>query len=110
MSSGTRLRFTSALGVGAVRHKLTLKRNDLVPTETGGRAEGFDPFFMAELGAQYNAGHVLLELDLVAFLDGANSLTGKLDANGNAKVFGDSPGALPMLGAGLRVGWGEWKP
>jgi hypothetical protein len=108
MSSGSRLRFTATLGVGAVRHKLHLARLD--ESKPGGDAEGFDPFFMAELGAQYNAGHVLLELCLVAFLDGASNLNGRLDGGEDTPVFGDHAGALPMLGAGLRVGWGEWRP
>jgi tetratricopeptide (TPR) repeat protein len=99
MSSGRRLRFSSTLGVGAVRHKVQIDSPQNNPEIQPIREAGIDPYFMAEVGAQYNLGHILLELNLVAFIDGASNIGGNLFSTG-----------LPMLGLGLRGGWSEWKP
>jgi hypothetical protein len=109
MSKGEKLRFAGALGVGAVRHTLTL---EAMPDDNADRtAKGLDPYFMAELGLQYNWGHILLGLDLVAIIDGAKNVRGKLEPGGEeVAAFGDNPGGLPMIGAGIRGGWSEWTP
>ena len=101
MSSGQSWRFTSTAGVGAVQHTFRL-----LPTDEGGsarKAKGVDPYFLLELGAQLNLGHVLLELCAVAFIDGTTNIRYS-DASG--------PGfnGLRMLGLGLRAGFSEWRP
>jgi hypothetical protein len=102
MSSGRKLRFSSTLGVGAVRHKVVIEPSATDATTGQIKAAGIDPYFMAEVGAQYNWGHILLELNLVAFIDGASNVK-----DGNDPLFS---AGLPMLGLGLRGGWSEWKP
>jgi len=96
MSSGERVRFTSTLGIGAVRHVLKVEGQP--------ERKGNDPYFLVELGAQFNFGHVLLEADVLLFIDGTQQIR---DEEG--PVFGEDSG-LRMLGLGLRGGWGEWKP
>ncbi len=114
MSGGDNLRFTSSLGAGAVRHQLELKKPDpndpdkdlaLAP----GEAKGWDPYFMLEVGAQYNWGHVLLELDVIILLDGASNTVGSFSDGKSWEPFADTGGLL-MGGLGLRVGWSEWTP
>lgn len=114
MSGGEKLRFTSTLGAGAVRHQLELGKpkaddpnaNLALPA---GEAKGWDPYFMLEVGAQYNWGHVLLELDLLVLLDGASNTVGSFSGGTSWEPFADTGGLL-MGGLGLRVGWSEWTP
>jgi hypothetical protein len=106
MSGGERLRFTSSVGVGAVRHRLELPPND---SNLQGEAKGTDPYFLLEIGIQFNFGHLLAEADLVAYIDGTRGIRGDLDTQGDRAVFGDDTG-LRMLGVGLRAGWSEWQP
>jgi len=112
MSSAERLRFVSTLGVGTVRHHLQFDEPSAGSSLDcqGNDCQGFDPYFLAELGAQLNLGHILLELDALLFVDGVRSVRGSL-GNGESKaVFGENTGGLRMIGLGLKGGWGEWKP
>lgn len=114
MSGGETIRFTSTLGVGAVRHQLELDavsdsdvdRSSAVP---GGKAKGWDPYFLLEVGIQYNWGHVLLELDGLTFIDGASNVKGSDDLGDSWAPYSDT-GGLFMAGIGLRAGWSEWTP
>jgi hypothetical protein len=102
MSGGERVRFTSALGVGAVRHKVEIE------PKSGARprsAEGIDVYFLIELGIQMNFGHFLAEADFIGFIDTAGNTVGAQDE----AVFGDDK-VLFVGGLGLRGGWSEWKP
>jgi hypothetical protein len=114
MSAGQSLRFSSVIGAGAVRHEIDLDPAD--PTEAGaseaipgGNAKGWDPYFLVEVGAQYNISHVVLELCGLVFIDGASNAKGNGDDGRSWTPFEDS-GGLVMGGLGLRVGWTEWKP
>ena len=114
MSGGDKLRFTSTLGAGAVRHQLELAEADQNDPEKdlallAGEAKGWDPYFMLEVGAQYNWGHVLLELDVIILLDGASNTVGSFSDGKDWEPFADTGGLL-MGGLGLRVGWSEWTP
>lgn len=114
-SGGEIIRFTSALGLGAVQHKVTFKDitangvdvSTVPPKDTV--ASGWDPYLLLEIGVQFNLGHVLLEADAVADIDQASSIHYGTtypyrDADGTGK------GGVRMLGIGLRAGWSEWAP
>jgi tetratricopeptide (TPR) repeat protein len=107
LSSGKKLRFTSTLGIGAVRHKVVLQAVE-EPRADKVEVQAVDPYFMAEVGAQYNWGRLLLEANVMAFIDGATNLRGRV--RDGDPVFDDEGGGLPMIGVGLRGGWSEWKP
>lgn len=114
LSSGDTLRFTSTFGAGAVRHQLTLDppKGDadiLAVAVPGGEANGWDPYFMLEVGAQYNWGHVLLELNVSVFLDGASNTRGRF-SDGSTWAPYEETGGILMGGLGLRAGWSEWTP
>lgn len=113
MSSGESIRFTSTLGVGAVRHLLTMDapsaEDASLGAPAGGEAKGWDPYFLLEVGAQLNAGHILLELNGLVFIDGASNVRGERDDGSDWRPFADTGGLL-MGGIGLRGGWSEWRP
>lgn len=114
MSAGESLRFTSVIGAGAVRHEIDLDARDQKETgweeaTPGGNAKGWDPYFLVEVGIQYNWGHVLLELCGLMFIDGASNAQGH-DENGKPWTPFEDTGGLLMGGIGLRGGWSEWKP
>lgn len=114
MSAGEKLRFTSVVGTGAVRHEIDLTpadKNDPDYSQAmpGGNAKGWDPYFLLEVGVQYNWSHVLLELDGLVFIDGASNAKGHDDSGKSWQPFQDTGGLL-MGGIGLRGGWSEWKP
>ena len=111
MSAGESLRFTSVVGAGAVRHEIDLDppSEDGVSKVPGGNAKGWDPYFLVEVGAQYNLSHVVFELCGLVFIDGASSAKGNGDDGRTWTPFEDT-GGLIMGGIGLRVGWTEWKP
>lgn len=100
-SSGKKLRFSGALGFGTVRQAVELKETDTSP---GGKASGVDPYFMVELGAQYNAGHWLLGLAALGYFNGTSSISGDLAAD---KTYNEN--GLVTAGVGLRFGWSEWS-
>ena len=106
MTTGKKLRFTSAIGAGAVYHKLVL---DPVATEaslTGGTASGFDPYFLLELGVQWSLGHFLLGAEVVTLIDGASSLNNQ-NIEGETSAFGNT-NTLPLLGLGIHGGYSLW--
>ncbi|MEB2311360.1 MAG: PEGA domain-containing protein [Sorangiineae bacterium] len=112
LSGGERLRFTSTLGAGAVQHELAYdapRQGGAVSPATRAlrqddAAQGWDPFFSLEVGAQLNLGHWLVEANVTALLDGASNV----EAAGWRPY--EATGGLKMLGLGLRAGWGEWVP
>jgi tetratricopeptide (TPR) repeat protein len=102
MSGGEQLRFTSIVGSGAVHRTLQV--------EGSGSAYGLDPYFLLEIGAQLNLGHVLIELDFVASFEGTAGTTGNLLGGDSGEVYRRSGGGLRLFGIGLRGGWSEWTP
>jgi tetratricopeptide (TPR) repeat protein len=104
MSSGEKLRFTSIVGSGAVFRKLEL--------EGSGSAQGVDPYLLLELGAQLNLGHIVLEVDFVASIEGTAGTTGALFGGEEeaGRVYRKSAGGLQLFGFGVRGGWSEWAP
>jgi PEGA domain len=119
MSSDRRLRFIATLGVGAVHHELTFgpaeaKRGATVTVPANdtkydsATASGWDPYLLAEVGAQYNWGHILLEGDAVMFVDSAGDTQGTVQ-DATWRPYGSGK-TLEMIGLGIRVGWSEWTP
>lgn len=112
MTGGDTLRFATGIGVGIVNHKLnvepaTASDTAMTPRE-GGSASGVDPYFSLELGAAYNYRHLLAELSVIAFIEGATGLRGAFDDEEQRAVFAN--GTLPMLGLTLKVGYSGWAP
>jgi hypothetical protein len=106
MSGGERVRFTSTFGAGAVRHVIEVSEPEGGQgTASTGTAIGWDPYFLLEVGAQFNWGHILMEANVTAFIDGASNARGP----GDFEPFADT-GGLVMVGLGLRAGWSEWSP
>jgi len=106
MTTGKTLRFTSAIGAGAVHHRLVL---DPAASDTGlpgGTASGFDPYFLLELGAQWSIGHFLLGAQVITLIDGATSLN-KQNIEGATKAFG-STNTLPLFGLAIHGGYSLW--
>ncbi len=117
LSGGEKVRFTSTLGTGSVRHKLDVPeldsatRDELLLTHSPEdvdqvdgalKAEGWNPYFMLEVGLQLNVKHALFEVNGTVFIDGTadtKSDTGEKPYRG--LIFG---------GLGLRAGWSEWSP
>lgn len=110
MTGGERLRFATGIGVGIVSHELEVEPaidgngNAL----RGGLSAGLDPYFSLELGVAYNYRHLLAELAVIAFIEGATSLRGAFDAGEQQAVFEN--GTLPMLGLSLKIGYSSWAP
>jgi hypothetical protein len=107
MSSGERFRFSSVVGVGSVRHKVQVEETAPAANDDW-EAVGLDPYFLVELGAQANFGHILAEIDALLFVDGVTNIKRDLPSGEEKRVFED--GGLRMLGLGIRLGWSEWKP
>ncbi len=107
---GEMLRFAVGLGAGAVVHRLELDAATSSDGEwlKGGSATGIDPYFSFELGAAFNYRHLLAELSVMAFIEGADNLSGDFDEHTEQGVFSD--GTLPMLGLGLKLGYSAWAP
>ena len=112
MTSGEKLRFATGIGVGIVSHKLEIEPAASAGSTSqdlhGGKAQGVDAYFSLELGAAYNYRHLLAELAVIAFIEGATGLRGAFDTNEQRTVF--SNGTLPMLGLVLKVGYSSWTP
>jgi hypothetical protein len=100
MTAGEKLRFTSTLGVGAVRHAF----RTIDPERN---IAGMDAYLMAELGLQFNFGHTLFEVVGVLYWEGRDALHGDF-GRGDIKLFQE--GGLRSGGLGLKLGWGEWTP
>jgi len=117
LSGGEKIRFTSTLGTGSVRHKLDVPELDqsaldkllashseqeVAQIDGAIRAEGWNPYFMLEVGVQMNVKHALFEVNGTVFIDGtANTRTEDGAQPYRGLVFG---------GLGLRAGWSEWSP
>jgi hypothetical protein len=106
MTTGKTLRFSSAIGAGAVHHKLVLDPVAGNASLTGGSTSGFDPYFLLELGAQWSIGHFLLGAQVVALIDGATSLN-EHNLEGASKAFGNT-NTLPLLGLSIHGGYSLW--
>ncbi|HKO49954.1 MAG TPA: PEGA domain-containing protein [Polyangiaceae bacterium] len=106
MTTGKTLRFTSAIGAGAVYHQLILDPVATVPSLTGGRTSGFDPYFLLELGAQWSLGHFLLGAEVVALIDGATRLNDQ-NIEAASKAFPNT-NTLPLFGLAIHGGYSLW--
>jgi hypothetical protein len=102
---GESWRFGAGFGAGLVWHQLKVARHE-GQDAGGGKASGWDPFFLLELGFSYHFGHLSIGLDVMAELDGATSLEGTFDGR-NRSAFEDSGNVIPMLGIGLRAGYSQ---
>lgn len=106
MTTGKKFRLSSAIGVGAVYHKLRLDPVARDSSLTGGTASGVDPYFLLELGAQWNIKRFLLGAQVIALIDGATSLN-KQNIEGANKAFGNT-NTLPLFGIGIHGGYSLW--
>ncbi len=107
MSSGKKIRFAATGGVGAVLHSVDLEVSQSGNFQ-GGSAKGVDPYFVLELGAQFNFGHVLLEGGIIVLLDGTDAIKGDFDGNVNEKLYPQD--SLSSVGIVLKAGWSQWRP
>jgi hypothetical protein len=105
MTTGKTLRFSSAIGVGVVHHKLLLDAVSGNASYPGGSASGYDPYFLLELGIQWSLGRVLLGAEIVTLIDGASGLNKQKVEDSSA--FG-STNTLPLFGLGLHGGYSLW--
>jgi hypothetical protein len=104
MSTGPSLRFVSTLGAGTVFHKLDVTRTVEGGVEQADNLKGGsggDPYFLVELGAQMNFGHLLLEAAASFYIEGMENL-------GGSEVKYD-PAVLKMIGLGVRGGYSQWR-
>lgn len=98
-SQGSRTRFTSTLGFGAVQHRFQLNQ----PHDSGFDAQALNAYVLVEVGAQLNLGHLLLEADFVTYVESRGSL-----GNDERDLFNE--GGLKSLGFGIKAGYSEWLP
>jgi copper chaperone CopZ len=105
MTTGKKLRFSSAIGVGVVHHKLVLDPVTGNAALPGGSASGYDPYFLLELGLQWSLGRVLLGAEVVTLIDGASGLNKQKVEQVSA--FG-STDTLPLFGVSLHGGYSLW--
>jgi hypothetical protein len=107
---GETLRFALGVGAGAVAHRIKLDAASAPDGSRlrGGSAAGVDPYFSFELGGAFNYRHLLAELAVMAFVEGADNLAGPFDEQQEQGVFSD--GTLPLLGVGLKLGYSAWAP
>jgi hypothetical protein len=103
---GQAFRGGAGIGAGLVWHQLKVARHEGQDFD-GGKGNGWDGFFLLELGAAYHFGHLSLGLDFIAQFDGTGSLEATFDEV-SQKPFDQSGGVIPMLGIGLRVGYSQW--
>ena len=106
MTTGKTLRFSSAIGAGAVHHQLVLDPVAMEPSLTGGRASGFDPYFLLELGVQWSIGRFLLGAEVVTLIDGAGSLNAQ-NVEGSSKAFSNT-NTLTFFGLAIHGGYSFW--
>jgi hypothetical protein len=106
MSAGEKLRFSSTLGAGSVRHTFNIPEVATAGATPARHATGWNAYLMLELGMQMNLGNLLLGLDALAFVDATNN-TGSHDS---ANPYQPYQGGLLIVGLGLRAGWSEWSP
>jgi hypothetical protein len=103
---GETWRFGAGFGTGLVWHQLKVARHEGQDAD-GGKATGWDPFFLLEIGFAYHFGHLSIGLDVMAELDGATSLEANFDGR-NRSAFEESGNVIPMLGIGLRAGYSQF--
>jgi copper chaperone CopZ len=106
MTTGKKLRFSTTIGTGVVRHQLDLDPVAGNSTLTGGKANGFDPYFLLELGLQWSLGRFLLGAEVVTLIDGASGLK-KQELDGDNVAFGNTD-TLPLFGLSLHGGYSAW--
>lgn len=104
MTTNKTWRFSATIGTGIVHHKLDLDAVDA--TLTGGTASGNDPYFLLELGVQFNLKRFLLGAEIVTLIDGAGGLN-KQRLDGSNPAFG-STDTLPLFGLGIHGGYSVW--
>ncbi len=115
LTSGEKLRFASSAGTGAVRHRLAIPELDdarlaelvadrvsLIGVEPERDVEGWNAYFMLELGLELNLRHVLLGAGAQLCIDS----TAHTVADDGYEPFA----GLVMGGIALRAGWSEWTP
>jgi hypothetical protein len=86
-------RFSAAFGVGEVVHSLRL---------AGHEAKGNNSYLVVELAAQFNVGHILLEIAAMSYLEGSTNI------KENGDRFYTTATVLPQVGIGFRTGIGQW--
>ena len=99
-SNGTRARFTSTLGFGAVQHSFQLEQ----PSTDDFDAQALNAYVLVEIGVQFNLNRLLLEADFVTYVESR----GSLGNDDHDELFNE--GGLKSLGLGIKAGWSEWKP
>lgn len=111
LSGGDKLRFSGAAGFGAVNQRLEVDRTEVEDGEAlpKSTAQGVDPYFMIEAGAQYNAGNILLELSVVTYFNSTSNLSSDDDAFGDDEPIFRNDGLI-TAGIGFRMGWSQWAP
>lgn len=108
LSAGEKLRFASSFGSGSVRHQLVIPAVDdaelaaLPGAEPKRSAEGWNPYFLLEVGAELNLRHFLLGAAAQICVD---STAHTLGGDGFRPYSG-----LVLGGLALRMGWSEWAP
>jgi hypothetical protein len=101
MSTAPALRFVTTLGAGAVFHQLDVTRARGAKEDLQG-GKGIDPYFLIEVGAQLNVGHLLLEAAASFYIEGTSSLE-----EGSQVQY--QPAVLKMIGIGARAGFSQWR-
>jgi hypothetical protein len=104
MSTHHRLRFTAALGLGAVSHSFDFDDQPAPLGVSEGTAKAVNLYVNVELGGQLNLGNVLLGLGLVGFFDGAANLK-----VGNDRLYPTDTSGLQFFGLSLQGGWSQWS-
>lgn len=106
MTTGKSFRFAATVGAGVVHHQLELDSVAGSSSLTGGKAKGYDPYFMLELGLQWSIGHLLLGTQVVTIIDGASGLK-KDQLDGGNPAFGNT-NTLPLFGLAIHGGFSRW--
>ena len=104
MSTHHRLRFTAALGLGAVSHSFDFDERPDGGGLPQGTAKAINLYVNVELGGQLNLGNVLLGLGLVGFFDGAANLEVE-----NEPLYPTDTTGLQFFGLSLQGGWSQWS-
>jgi hypothetical protein len=97
-SDGSRARFTSTLGFGAVTHNFELRKPS---GNEDFNDQALNAYVLVEIGVQANFGRLLLEADFVTYVESRGSLGDDRD------LFNE--GGLKSVGFGIKAGWSDWK-
>lgn len=98
LTGGRVARFSAVLGVGGVKHDLTVAST---------KRSGSDSYLLGEAGVQFNIGHVLLEFMAVSLIEGASNVKSAEGQAPNHPMYTEHT-VIPQVGAGFRAGYGEW--